>query len=92
MEHKALLLGAVRNDADRSHNGFFAVRGTKRALHRSSSSTSWSQDGSAPLMFSTVTRFCVGALYGRAGRVTALNGGFRPGQFFEKSNDNKGAF
>jgi hypothetical protein len=32
------------------------------------------------LAVSTVNRFCVGLLYGRAGRLTAQNGGSRPGQ------------
>jgi hypothetical protein len=27
-----------------------------------------------------LNRFCMAALYGRAGRLTAKNGGFRPGQ------------
>jgi hypothetical protein len=32
------------------------------------------------LAFSYENPFCVGLLYGRAGRLTAENGGFRPGQ------------
>jgi hypothetical protein len=36
--------------------------------------------GYAPLAFSYVNRFCMGLLYGRAGRLTAKNGGFRRGQ------------
>jgi hypothetical protein len=32
----------------------------------------------APLAFSYVNRFCMGLVYGRAGRLTAKNGGFRP--------------
>jgi hypothetical protein len=31
-----------------------------------------------PLAFPTVNRFCTALLYGRAGRLTAPNGGFRP--------------
>jgi hypothetical protein len=30
-------------------------------------------------LFPIVTRFCMVGLYGRAGRLTAQNGGFRPG-------------
>jgi hypothetical protein len=33
--------------------------------------------------FSLVNRFCMGLLYGRAGRLTAKNGGFRSGQVRE---------
>ena len=36
------------------------------------------QGAYAPLAFSTVNRFCMALLYGRAGRLTAKNGGFRP--------------
>ena len=32
----------------------------------------------APLVFPAVNRFCMALLYGRAGRFTAQNGGFRP--------------
>jgi hypothetical protein len=32
------------------------------------------------LAFSIVDRFCAALLYGRAGRFTAQNGDFRPGQ------------
>jgi ATP-dependent RNA helicase DHX37/DHR1 len=35
---------------------------------------------SAPSAFPTVDRFSIALLYGRAGRLTAENGGFRPGQ------------
>ena len=34
-----------------------------------------------PLAFSKANRFSVVVLHGRAGRLTAKNGGFRPGQF-----------
>ena len=34
----------------------------------------------AVLAFSIVDRFCMALLYGRAGRLTTQNGGFRPGQ------------
>jgi hypothetical protein len=37
--------------------------------------------GSGPSAFSIVNRFCMARLHGRAGRLTAQNGGFRPGQF-----------
>jgi hypothetical protein len=33
-----------------------------------------------PLAFPYVNRFCMALLYGRAGRLTAKTGGFRPGQ------------
>ena len=33
-----------------------------------------------PLAFSYENPFCMGILYGRAGRLTVENGGFRPGQ------------
>ena len=36
--------------------------------------------GEAPLAFPCVNRFCMGLLYGRAGRLNAKNGGFRRGQ------------
>jgi hypothetical protein len=36
--------------------------------------------GEAPSTFSAVNRFRMGRLYGRAGRLTAKNGGLRPGQ------------
>jgi hypothetical protein len=36
--------------------------------------------GQAPSAFSYVNRFCMGLLYGRAGRLNTKNGGFRPGQ------------
>ena len=36
------------------------------------------------LAFSYVNRFCVALWYGRAGRLTAENGGFRPGQVAAK--------
>jgi hypothetical protein len=45
-----------------------------------------SDSGPAPLgagkrlFFPDVNRFCMALLYGRAGRLTAKNGGFRPGQ------------
>jgi hypothetical protein len=32
----------------------------------------------APFAFSLVNRFCMGIFYGRAGRLPAKNGGFRP--------------
>jgi hypothetical protein len=35
---------------------------------------------SALIAFSYENPFCMGLLYGRAGRLTAENGGFRPGQ------------
>jgi hypothetical protein len=34
----------------------------------------------SPLPFFIVNRFCVARSYGRAGRLIANNGGFRPGQ------------
>ena len=34
----------------------------------------------SPLAFPIVNRFSVAVLYRRAGRLTAKNGGFRPGQ------------
>jgi hypothetical protein len=34
--------------------------------------------GQAALAFSIVTPFCMAVLYGRAGLLTAKNGGFRP--------------
>jgi hypothetical protein len=34
-----------------------------------------------PLAFFYVNRFCMGLLHGRAGRLTAENGGFRSGQW-----------
>jgi hypothetical protein len=34
------------------------------------------------------TFFCAALLYGRAGRLTAQNGGFRPGQFKNPATDN----
>ena len=37
-------------------------------------------------MFPIVNRLCVALLYGRPGRVTVQNGGFRPGQFITKLN------
>ena len=36
--------------------------------------------GYAPSAFPAADRFCMAVLYGRAGRLTAGNGGFRPGQ------------
>ena len=36
------------------------------------------------IAFSCVNRFCMGFLYGRAGRLTAENGGFRPGQVVKR--------
>ena len=40
-----------------------------------------SRGGSAPLAFPIVTWVSMALLYGRAGRLTAKNGGFRPGQW-----------
>ena len=37
-----------------------------------------------PLAFFTVNRFCRAVLYGRAGCVTSLFGGFRPGSAAEQ--------
>ena len=44
--------------------------------------TVWARPGrgNAPLAFSTVNRFCMARLRGRAGRSTTQNGGFRRGQ------------
>ena len=39
------------------------------------------------MAFPTVNRFCMALLYGRAGRLTAQNGGFRRGQVLQKVND-----
>ena len=40
----------------------------------------------APLAFPMTKRFCAARLHGRGGRVTAQNGGFRPGQDAGMSN------
>ena len=45
----------------------------------------------APLAFSYVHRFSMALLYGRAGRLTAKNGGFRPGQYLEAERGGRGA-
>ena len=45
--------------------------------------------GYAPLAFSIGNQFCVAFLYGRAGRLTAQNGGFRPGQHTQRIEEIK---
>ena len=42
--------------------------------------------GYAPLAFPIENQFCVAFLYGRAGRLTPQNGGFRPGQGAEPAD------
>jgi hypothetical protein len=39
------------------------------------------------LVFPAVNRFCMALLYGRAGRLTAKTGGFRPGQWSDQPPD-----
>ena len=39
-----------------------------------------------PLASSTMNRFCMAVLYGRAGRLTCKTGGFRPGQWLGKKD------
>ena len=45
--------------------------------------------GYAPLAFSIGNQFCVAFLYGRAGRLTAQNGGFRPGQHTQRMRSSR---
>jgi hypothetical protein len=48
-----------------------------------------SRGAQAPLAFSAVNRFCMERLYGCVGRLTAENGGFRPGQPLRRRNSRR---